>query len=517
VVATALSLAVATTVRLVALNRDGFNSDEAVYSGQAAALAGNQEYAYLFGVFRAHPLLVHLLVSLVYRLTGVSDLAPRLVCVAAGLALVAVAGKLASATRGRLAGIVAMGFVALTPYAVIVSRQMLLDGPMALFFALAMLLLAMYVQSPSSLTLYGAAAAAGLAFLAKETAILIVPAVLVFVVLARDVRVRLRDAIVAALVYVITISPFALSLALSGSGRTAQQFFVWQIFRRANHDAAFYPTMVAPSVGIPILVLALVGMVLAARRRRAVDLVLISFTVVPFAFFELWPVKGFQYLIPLITPVAVFAADGFVAVGAVVGRTWRRFTRHAEPRWARGGVAGVVLAGSLAILLAETITVLAAPVPSLVVTDSGDELTKPVYGFLAGTGGLKPARPVGDWIRQHTLPGSRFLTIGPSFANVIQFYGLRRAQALSVSPNPLRRNPAYEPVINPDLLLRSNAIQYLVYDSYSAARTPHFTKELLGYVTKYHAELVYADYELARDRDGKLVSVPVVLIYEVHP
>ena len=141
----------------------------------------------------------------------------------------------------------------------------------------------------------------------------------------------------------------------------------------------------------------------------------------------------------------------------------------------------------------------------------------PAYTFVAGTGGLEASRPVGAWVKEHTLPSSNFLTVGPSFANVIQFYGGRRARALSVSPNPLHRNPTYEPVLNPDLMIRTNAIQYLVYDSYSAARTPFFTKRLLNYVKKYNGILIYSDYQPARRPDGKTVQAPVVLIYGVHP
>ena len=97
---------------------------------------------------------------------------------------------------------------------------------------------------------------------------------------------------------------------------------------------------------------------------------------------------------------------------------------------------------------------------------------------------------MGEWIRKNTLSDSEFLTIGPSLANIIQFYGKRRALALSVSPNPLHRNPTYQPVLNADLMLRTNAVQYLVYDSYSAARTPFFARRLMAFVHKYNGILV---------------------------
>ena len=57
------------------------------------------------------------------------------------------------------------------------------------------------------------------------------------------------------------------------------------------------------------------------------------------------------------------------------------------------------------------------------------------------------------------------MTIGPSMANLVQFYGHRRAYGLSVSPNPLNRNPSYEPLVNPDRALRDNELQYVVWDS----------------------------------------------------
>jgi hypothetical protein len=527
-IAAAAIFGIAAGVRLLGVGRFGFNSDEAVYAGQAAALAGHHEYAAMFGVFRAHPLLVHLAVSFVYRLTGVNDLAPRLVCVAAGLAMVVVAGAAATIVRGRRVGLITMLIVALSPYPVIVSRQMLLDGPMAFFFALCVLFLALYVRNPSRPALFAAACAAGLAFLAKETAVLMVPPIVVFFLLARGVSLPVFDAAGAILVYAVTIAPFPLSLLLSGGSKLAQQFFIWQVFRRPNHDAGFYLTLI-PTIGIPVVALAVVGVILAVRRRQPMDILLLSLTVVMAAFFQTWPVKGFQYLLPVAVPIAVLAADGVIAISGFAAGGARRLSSINWLPAVRAGSAAVTTGLALvlvciAVMGAGLQNVLASQAPTILGTDSGQEdaalrpgKDTPAYAFVAGTGGLEASRPVGAWVKQHTLPSSNFLTVGPSFANVIQFYGDRRARALSVSPNPLHRNPTYEPVLNPDLLIRTNAIQYLVYDSYSAARTPFFTQKLLNYVKKYNGILIYSDHQPARRPNGKTVQVPVVLIYEVHP
>jgi len=511
-----LILVLAAAVRLLNLEKFGFNSDEAVYSGQAAALAGHHDYALLFGVFRAHPLLVHFIVSLVYRVTGVNDVAPRLVSVVFGVGMVAVGGAIGTVVRGRLIGLLTMLFIAISAYPVLVSRQMLLDGPMAFFFSLTLLFLALYVRRPRAVTLYAAACSAGLAFLAKETAILMVPALLVFFMLARDVPLKLRDFCISALVYVLTIAPFPLSLVLAGGSKVAQEFFIWQVLRRSNHDAVFYLSVV-PSIGIPLVALALLGLVLALRRRRGLDVLIVSLTVVVVAFFELWPVKGFQYLIPLVTPVALLAADGLVWLSAGLAYALERYRLRHVSAWSR-----LALVGTCAIVLgAGSIGVVATPATAIIATDSDQTTaasTAPAaYGFTAGTGGLEASRPVGKWVRENTLTDAHFLTIGPSFANIIEFYGGRRAWALSVSPNPLHRNPTYQPVLNPDLDVRTNAIQYLVYDSYSAARTPYFNHRLMLLIHKYNGILVYADYQPGRLPNGGTVEVPVVLIYEVHP
>jgi 4-amino-4-deoxy-L-arabinose transferase-like glycosyltransferase len=514
-----LILGLAAAVRLLNLERFGFNSDEAVYSGQAAALAGHTDYAQLFGVFRAHPLLVHFIVSLVYRVTGVNDVAPRLVSVAFGLGLVAVGGAIGTVVRGRLVGLLTMLFIAISAYPVTVSRQMLLDGPMAFFFALTLLFLALYVRNPRGRTLYAAACSAGLAFLSKETAILMVPAILVFFMLARDVPLKLRDLAVSSLIYGLTIAPFPLSLVLTGGSKLAQEFFIWQVLRRPNHDYGFYLTVI-PSIGIPLVALAVIGLLTALRRRRGLDVLIVSLAVVVVAFFEAWPVKGFQYLIPLITPVALLAADGLVSLSRWVAGALDRFSvpYASASTWSR-----LALVGTCSVVLGVgSIGVVATPATAILGTDS-DQATAPgatpqaAFTFTAGTGGLEASRPVGKWIRENTLSDAHFLTVGPSFANIIQFYGGRRAVALSVSPNPLRRNPTYDPVTNPDLSIKTNAIQYLVYDSYSAARTPFFAHKLMQFVHKYNGLLVYADYQPVQGAAGRTVQVPVVLIYEVHP
>jgi hypothetical protein len=137
--------------------------------------------------------------------------------------------------------------------------------------------------------------------------------------------------------------------------------------------------------------------------------------------------------------------------------------------------------------------------------------------FLAGTGGIPGGREAGLWINQNVPLGAKFMAVGPSMANIVEFYGQRTAYGLSVNPDPLHRNPAYDPILNPDLQLRNSDIQYIVWDSYSSARTTFFADKLMAYVKKYNGRVIHTESIQVKDSQGNLVNQPVIIIFEVHP
>jgi len=109
------------------------------------------------------------------------------------------------------------------------------------------------------------------------------------------------------------------------------------------------------------------------------------------------------------------------------------------------------------------------------------------------------------------------MTIGPSMANILQYYGQRPAFGLSVSPNPLQRNPSYTPINNPDLEIRSGDMQYIVWDSFSAARSTHFADRVREYAARYHGRVVHTESISVTTDAGDRATVPVIVIYEVRP
>jgi hypothetical protein len=136
--------------------------------------------------------------------------------------------------------------------------------------------------------------------------------------------------------------------------------------------------------------------------------------------------------------------------------------------------------------------------------------------FLAGTGGVPGGREAGVWVAGNAPAGAEMLALGPSMANILEFYGRRKVMGLSVSTNPLHRNPVYDPVVNPDRQIRQGNLQYLVWDSYSASRSRFFAGHLLALAQRYHGQIVHQEFTTVATRQGN-VRKPVITIYEVRP
>jgi 4-amino-4-deoxy-L-arabinose transferase-like glycosyltransferase len=492
--ALAIVILVGACARVWELNRVGFNSDEAVYAGQAAALADDVVLKQFFPVFRAHPILFQAVLSLAFQF-GVSDLVGRLVAVAVGLLTVGLMYLVGRDLYGPAAGMLAALLLALMPYHVVVTRQVLLDGPMTLFSTLTLLALVRFALTERSVWLYAAGAGFGLTFLSKTNGIVMVGALYTTLALSSALRVRILDLVIAGVGMVLVVLPYPVTVALAGRAETGGQYLAWQLFRRPNHEWSFYLTTVPVAIGTGVILAAVAGLWLLRRERSWRETLLISWIVVPVAFFQLWPTKGFQYLLPIAPAVALLAS--------------RFLTRWEFPevRLGRRRLSGPSV--QLGLVCVVLLTLFFATWERIQPSETGE--------FLAGSGGVVGGREVGSWISANVPAGAEMLAIGPSMANIIQFYGHRKTYGLSVSPNPLKRNPSYEPVNNPDQRIRNNELHYVVWDSFSAARTPFFAEAILRYVSKYHGRVVHTEFIAVSTSGGGETQKPVIVVYEVRP
>jgi uncharacterized membrane protein len=488
-----VALTLGVFLRIWQLNAIGYNTDEAVYTGQAAAIAGVPDLKNLFPIFRAHPLLFQFTLSLLFHF-GFQDLWGRLLAVLVGMGTVLMTYFTGKALYGKTAGALAALFVAFMPYQVIVSRQVLLDGPMAFFSTVTLYTLARYGRTERREWLYASGAAMGLTFLSKETGILMLGAIYTFLALARELRLRIIDIVISAVIMLVVIAPFPISLSLAGGSHSGQQYLIWQLFRRPNHDWSFYLTTLPPVIGILTLLAGAAGLWLLRKQRSWQEKLLLTWIIVPFVFFELWPVKGFQYLLPISAPVAILAARLIARWAPVlVTKTRTLYFSWLNP------VLAAVIAISLFIPSWQTVQ------PSTSAT------------FLAGTGGVPGGREAGEWVLDNVPQNATMLAVGPSMANIIEFYGHRQTYGLAVSPNPLHRNPSYTPINNPDLQIRKALINYVVWDSFSAARSPFFSDKILQYAAKYHGRIIHIQSVTVTNPNGLSVVKPVIVIFEVHP
>src|SRR3954469_13477184 len=487
-------LALAAFVRLWQINKFGLNSDEAVYAGQGAAIANDPALEPLFPAFRAHPPPFQTFLSIGDHL-GILETFGRVLSAAVGVATVGVTYLLGKLLYGRRAGLIAALFMALMPYHVVVTRQILLDGPMVLFATLSLYVLARFAVTQQPGWLYAFGATMGLTAMSKETSLVLLGAVYAFLALTPQMRVAPKVLLksIGALGGVLLLFP--LSLKLAGATETGGNYLAWQLFRRPNHDFGFYISEVPKAIGFGVVIAAVVGFMLMRGRNTWRETMLVAWIAVPVFFFQLWPVKGFQYLLPIAPAVAVLAARTLAHWGA--GRDQGARTFLTDRR--------------VAIAATAVISV------SLLVSTFGRIEPAGSSTFLAGSGGVPGGREAGRWSESHVPKGAQLLAVGPSMANIVQFYGHRKAYGLSVSPNPLNRNPSYQPIGNPDKSIRSNDLQYLVWDAYSASPTKFFSRSLQRYADRYHGRVVHTESVRVKTASGAYADKPVIKILEVRP
>ncbi|HEX8767922.1 MAG TPA: glycosyltransferase family 39 protein, partial [Jatrophihabitans sp.] len=218
-----LIVVLAAFLRFWQLDRVGFNSDEAVYSGTAAALAGNDVLRGMFPVFRAHPLFLQLLLSTGMH-GGVSDWSARAITASIGIAAVLATYALGRRLYDHRIGLLAALILAVMPYHVVVSRQVLLDGLMTLCATLVLYCVARYVESAALHWMLASCALMGATVLAKETSIVLVGGLYAFFALTPSVRLRLRHVGAGLLVMLAVIAAFPLALSLSGRASSGQHY-----------------------------------------------------------------------------------------------------------------------------------------------------------------------------------------------------------------------------------------------------------------------------------------------------
>jgi 4-amino-4-deoxy-L-arabinose transferase-like glycosyltransferase len=139
-----------------------------------------------------HPLLDAYLVRASSLAFGETDLGLRVLHACLGAATIVVVYRIGSALWGARAGLLAAALLAVDPFHVSWSRLGIEEAPLLLFEALALLLIFRGIRQGRARDLAGAGLCVGLAYLAKETALLLLPALALGMVLSERGRDALR-------------------------------------------------------------------------------------------------------------------------------------------------------------------------------------------------------------------------------------------------------------------------------------------------------------------------------------
>ena len=477
----------ASLVRLWDLDSNGFNNDEAIYSGQAATLAGHKEYGEHFSIYRAHPLLLQYFVSVMFANFGISDTIARLVPAILGIFTVIVTYMIGKILYDKKVAFIAAFVLALLSYHIIVSRQVMLDASLTFFFTLTLYFFVLHLKKPKEAHwLFLVGASAGLSFLSKEIGIFALITSIVCLFLIKGFN--FRNIIIVASSFVLVSSPYWLPiLTIPEAHDAALAYWNWQASRDPNQSADFYLTLISQEVLGYILTGLFILSVIYSLATRDISkpsvFILLVWIGIPLIIFQFLAVKGYAFASPTITP--------FVLLGvSFLFSDWMKKLPHH-----RIFVIGLI----------PLIFVFSGPMLHYLFQ------IPPIQ--LVGSGGEPYAREGAIWIRDNVPQKGIFLTIDIRTANVIRYYA--NNEALSLHSN---NNPAYIQIDNPDLPILNGKIDYLVYETYLVEQFPYLkgeAKELNQLIIKYSGIPIHTEYETYTDTNGKNLIKPALIIYSL--
>jgi hypothetical protein len=439
-------LALGAWLRLAGLDRTSLFGDEAVYSGQAAALAGNAAAANNFGVFLAHPVLFQLLLAVGF-IGGLPPEGGRILTALFGIAAVGVTWAIGRAVGGPALGLAAALLLAVLAYHVYLSRLVMLDGPAAVFVGCSLHAFLRAASAGSRTWLTIAAAALGVAVLMKETSVVVLPAVAIAAIVDTRLRLGVRAWLFAAAAFAVVVAAFFISIVLGGGIPSTITYLHYQLGRHAQSSFLTYFHLVGPYFGWLFVALAVVGFVAAVRAggdRRIIAI----WALVPSAILQAWGLRELQLPMVVVIQVTLLAALGMEAIAAVAADVLR---------WRNGGVARPREMAAAAIGVALLAAVVAVVLPlALRATSLPD-----------GEPGQSGLREASLWVRDHAGPNDGIFVSTAYKSSVIAYYSERPAYGFAAAR---RRDPVYRNPGDVEALVREGGVKWVVLDRGSRAQ-----------------------------------------------
>ena len=478
-------ISLAFSLRIWDLGWNGFNGDESIYSGQAASLLGDEDYTRNFAVFRAHPLLLQSLVSISFALFGIQDTTARIIPVLFGSLTVFVTYLVGKELFNKKIGLICGLVLALLPFHIVFSRQVLVDVPLSFFVVLFLYFLTKYRKTGSSFSCYLVGVSCGLCFISKEVGIITIPVFLVYSMLTNSLKLKKIHNFFFGIISAIFPYLF-LILTRQDASNAFYQYAMFQLERYGHGLSIKYPSiLINEAFGYVLSILCIISVVLVLieskksrnlYRNQILLLVLVISSF--FLFYQLLPATGDRFMITLVPPGVILACSIFV-------------TRTVS-QWKLQNLLFFIVV-PLIILSTNFFLSKVFPIEDLRISD----------GL-----GTPWKREAALWIKNNINSSEGILTDNMPFANVLRFYSHHDVYAVTLSPNP-----SYLQVDNPAFLFLNNNISIVVQDL-DPLRESKSTKEIVKYLQFSDPRIVYTAYKHTIEGD-KEIAVPMIRVYQV--
>jgi Dolichyl-phosphate-mannose-protein mannosyltransferase len=422
-------------------------------------------------------------------------------------------------------------FLAISSYSVALGRLALLDATFAFLFTLSILFLAAWGRSGRAAWFGGFAATAALAIQAKVVGVLLFAVCGGYLLLSRSVgRLNRRSVLLGVVVFVVFFAPALLQLARNSQEFT--EFLSSSSERVSSVPWHYYLTTLTRYEGPAVTICWALSVVAALGRRSRADLLPIIWIVVIAGFYQLYPLKAFNYLLPLVPALSLLmgrvassltaalqrilvarraSADSLSGGGAHPSRSTVQLQPGTGPRGERARLRRIRARAMLISRLVFAAVLVAGTALPLRATLQDDSFA-----------GLKEAA---QWLAGHSQPDAGVMTISHGSSQyVFAFYANRDSYpfgrfrlatvlpggvVVNSSPTADGSTPRDWVVTWPPRLVESGAVSYLVYYTGPVDDPPEESqlvetatqRKFRQFVESYGGELVHTVY---RNHEGRV-------------
>lgn len=492
----------------------GLGGDESVYAAQALILSGDNELTRYFVLLSrgASNFLFHQTIqAMIYAVSGFSELSTRFLSAAFSVATCGLLFFLGREMYGKWTGLIAALLISINGYSIAVGRAALLDSTMTFFFTLSMLMLYKWIKTGSPKWVCFLAITTGIAILAKVPSIILIPIIIIAAFAYRRSRPQnIKLGATFALILFAVLLPALIQVALNFD--TFVSFLDESSSRVINVPATFYLDKLISYSGVYFVAAAVIGIILSFIHRTTADWLCIIWLVITATYLQINPIKGWNYFLPLIPVLTIFAANSICRLVPILKKFLSDRKNRKKERQTVPSRMALISAGLLGIFLLLSV--------------SYTEIYQSAYSIVYNRSfvGLKEAA---YWIKENGPPNPGVMTISHGSAQyVFSMYG--RIDSYPFGSFSLHTIlPGGGSIVGappPDPLIQNGTVDYFVHyvsntdagdDPFHMENKTKTQSKFLNLIQKYDSHLRHIHFDEYVGLNGTELREPRAWIYEV--